>query len=75
MNYDYELDAFGLTCTGHIMFKVDQEFKDIPDGSVLKVITTENAIIEDLKSYCKKTGHEFLSYEISPPEYIIYVKK
>jgi TusA-related sulfurtransferase len=55
--------------------KVAEEFKKIPDGSVLKVIASDQGIIEDLKSYCKKTCHEFLSYDISGSEYIVYVKK
>ncbi|MCL5673408.1 MAG: sulfurtransferase TusA family protein [Deltaproteobacteria bacterium] len=74
MNYDYELDTYGLSCPVPIM-KVAEEFKKIPDGSVLKVIASDQGIIEDLKSYCKKTCHEFLSYDISGSEYIVYVKK
>ncbi|MHB8292616.1 MAG: sulfurtransferase TusA family protein, partial [bacterium] len=52
MNYDYELDTYGLSCPVPIM-KVAEEFKKIPDGSVLKVIASDKGIIEDLKSYCK----------------------
>jgi tRNA 2-thiouridine synthesizing protein A len=74
MNYDYELDTFGLSCPVPIM-KVAEEFKKIPDGSILKVIASDEGIIEDLKSYCKKTGHEFLSYNIAESEYTVYVKK
>ncbi len=72
--YDYELDTFGLSCPMPIV-KVTEEFKKIPDASVLKVISSDEGIIEDLKSYCRKMGHEFLSYEVNPPEYIVYVKK
>ncbi len=74
MDYDYELDTFGLSCPVPIL-KVKEEFENIPDGSVLKVTASDDGIIEDLKSYCKKTGHEFLSYEVNPPEYIVFVKK
>ncbi|MHB1663988.1 MAG: sulfurtransferase TusA family protein [bacterium] len=74
MNYDYELDTYGLSCPVPIM-KVAEEFKKIPDGSVLKIIASDQGIIEDLKSYCKKTGHTFLSHDISGSEYIVYVKK
>ena len=74
MNYDYEIDTFGLSCPMPIM-EVAEEFKKIPEGSVLKVTASDGGIIEDLKSYCKKTGHEFISYEINLPEYIVYVKK
>ncbi len=74
MNYDYELDTYGLSCPVPIM-KVAEEFKKIPDGSVLKVIASDRGIIEDLKSYCKMKEHTFLSYDISGSEYIVYLKK
>ena len=74
MKHDYELDTFGLSCPVPIM-KVAEEFKNIPEGSVLKIVASDEGIVEDLKSYCKKTNHEFLSYEISLPEYIVYVRK
>ncbi|MCL4542386.1 MAG: sulfurtransferase TusA family protein [Deltaproteobacteria bacterium] len=74
MKHDYELDTFGLFCPVPVM-KVIEELKNIPEGSVLKVIASDGGIIEDLKSYCKKTNHDFLSYEINLPEYIVYVKK
>lgn len=74
MKFDYELDTFGLSCPLPII-KVGDEFKNIPDGCILKVIASDGGIIEDLKRYCHRTGHEFLSYEENPPEYIVYVKK
>ena len=49
MNYDYELDTFGLSCPMPIM-EVAEEFKKIPDGAVLKVTASDEGIIEDLKA-------------------------
>ncbi len=74
MKHDYEIDTFGLSCPLPII-KVGEEFENIPEGSVLKVVASDEGIVEDLKSYCKRTNHEFLSYEINLPEYIVYVKK
>ena len=71
MNYDYELDTFGLSCPMPIM-EVAEEFKKIPDGSVLKVTASDEGIIEDLKSYCSIVSSAFISPVISFPVVIKY---
>ncbi len=46
MKHDYEIDTFGLSCPVPIM-KVAEEFKNIPEGSVLKVVASDEGIVED----------------------------
>lgn len=72
-SYDYELDTFGLSCPMPLMM-AKEELKKIPAGAVLKVTASDEGILQDMKDYCEKTGHEFLSQEINLPEYIVYVK-
>ena len=73
-HYDYELDTFGLACPLPII-KTKDEMKKIPEGSILKVISSDGGVIDDMKGFCRMKGHEFLSYEINLPEYIVYIKK
>lgn len=73
MDYDFEIDAFGLSCPMPLIM-AKEELKKIPSGSVLKVTASDEGIIQDMKDYCQKTGHTFLKEENNPPEYIVYVK-
>lgn len=44
-------------------------------GSVLEVLATDEAILEDLPAWCRATGHEFLGFENDLPIFRGYTRR
>ncbi len=44
-------------------------------GSVLEVLATDEAILDDLPAWCRAMGHEFLGFEAGPPVYRGYTRR
>ncbi len=74
MKADFTLDTFGLLCPMPIV-KTSKELKKMNIGQVLKVISSDEGIKEDMPAFCKSTGHQFLGLEENNGEFIVYVKK
>jgi tRNA 2-thiouridine synthesizing protein A len=64
-NSDYilSLDLKGLNCPIPIL-KTKKALMPLPEGSIIEVWTTDPASREDLKNFCKHTGHTLLSEEV-----------
>lgn len=71
---DVVLDAFGLICPMPIA-KTCQELKKIEVGQVLEVIADDEGIVEDMPSWCRTTGNEFLGIIEENGEYHAFVRK
>ena len=56
------LDCVGLYCP-QPLFETKQAIDKVGPGEVLEVYADDPAAEEDLKRFCKRTGHELLSYE------------
>lgn len=56
------LDCVGLYCP-QPLYETKQAIDKIGPGEVLEVLADDPAAEEDLKRFCKRTGHELLSYE------------
>ena len=74
MNFDVELDTKGLQCPVPIV-KTAKKMKELSVGQVLKIISTDEGIKEDMPAWCKSTGNEFLGLEEAGEVYTVYVKK
>jgi TusA-related sulfurtransferase len=68
------LDTLGLYCPMPIV-KTAKKIKDLKIGQVLKVISDDEGIKEDMPAWCKRTGNEFLRIEEGEGEYRVYVRK
>ena len=55
-----ELDATGLCCPGPLM-RVKSEMDTLSDGDTLKITASDMGFYEDIKAWCRSTGHELLS--------------
>ena len=74
MKADETLDCVGLYCPMPIV-KTAQTIKQMKTGEVLEVIADDKGIKQDMPSWCRTTGNEFLGMEEEGDEIKVYVKK
>lgn len=74
MNFDVELDTKGLQCPVPIV-KTAKKMKELSVGQILKIVSTDEGIKEDMPAWCKSTGNEFMGLEEAGEVYTVYVKK
>lgn len=74
MNFDVELDTKGLQCPVPIV-KTAKKMKELAVGQILKIVSTDEGIKEDMPAWCKSTGNEFMGLEEAGEVYTVYVKK
>ncbi len=66
-----ELDATGLCCPGPLM-RVKSEMDLLKDGDILKITASDMGFYEDIKAWCRSTGHDLLS--VSKEKGLIYAE-
>lgn len=54
-----KLDACGMQCPGPIM-KIADEIKNLEDGGIIEIKTTDAGFSSDIKSWCDSTGNTLL---------------
>lgn len=74
MNADQTLDCYGLLCPMPII-QTAQKIKQMKVGEILKVLSTDKGILEDMPAWCRQTGQEFLGIEEEGDVFVAYVKK
>lgn len=74
MKADVTIDCLGLYCPMPII-KTAEKIRDVSIGQTLEIISDDNGIVEDMPSWCKTTGQEFLGIEENGGEYKAYIKK
>ena len=57
-----EIDAKGMQCPGPIV-EVFKAAKAAQPGDEINVQVTDKGFLEDIKTWCKKTGNELVSLE------------
>jgi TusA-related sulfurtransferase len=61
-----EIDARGMQCPGPIV-EVFKAVKAMAPGDEVRVQATDSGFMEDIKTWCRKTGNELVSLEAGPP--------
>jgi TusA-related sulfurtransferase len=56
------LDCIGLFCP-QPLFQTREAIDSIEAGEILEMLSDDPAAEEDIKRFCKRTGHELLSFE------------
>jgi tRNA 2-thiouridine synthesizing protein A len=56
------LDCIGLFCP-QPLFQTREAIDSIAAGEILELLADDPAAEEDIKRFCKRTGHELLSFE------------
>lgn len=54
-----KIDACGMQCPGPIL-KISDEIKNINDGQVIEITTTDSGFKSDIQSWCESTGNKLL---------------
>lgn len=68
------LDTFGMLCPMPII-KTAARFKTLNPGDVLKVLSDDPGIKEDMPAWCKTSGNELLKIVEMGEEIHVYVRK
>lgn len=69
-----KIDACGMQCPGPIM-KLADAIKDLQDGEVVEIKTTDSGFKMDIVSWCNSTGNECLCVETENKIIKAYIKK
>jgi TusA-related sulfurtransferase len=68
------LDTFGLLCPMPII-KTAAKFKQLQRGDVLKVLSDDPGIKEDLPAWCITSGNQLIRIDEVEGEFHAYVRK
>jgi len=68
------LDTFGLLCPMPII-KTAARMKRLQRGDVLKILSDDPGVKEDMPAWCITSGNELLALEEVDDEFHCYVKK
>ena len=68
------LDAQGLNCPLPIL-KAKKALKDLPTGSMLRVLSTDPGSVADFQAFCRTTGNELLESTQDGKTYKFLIKR
>ncbi len=74
MEFDETLDAVGMMCPMPIVH-LSNRMKELEAGKVLLVKADDEGVIEDVPSWCNRTGDEYLDHEMDGEVILSYVRK
>lgn len=69
-----KLNACGLQCPGPIL-QVYNKMKQLNDGDILEVSATDPGFVNDIRTWCLRTGNTLLKAEKEDKEFIAIIKK
>ncbi|MDR0564143.1 MAG: sulfurtransferase TusA family protein [Azoarcus sp.] len=65
MEFDKDVDARGLSCPLPVL-RLKRALADLPNGRVVRVLTSDPASVKDFEAFVRQTGHEMLSQKEMP---------
>lgn len=71
---DKVLDAKGLNCPLPIL-KAKKALKDMTEGQVLEVLSTDPGSVADFQAFCRTTGNELIEHKEEDGIYIFQIGK
>jgi len=71
---DVTADIVYMMCPMHLL-KLQELIKTLEPGQVLEILTDYDGALEDIPSWCEKTGNEFLGIEETEDFYRFYIRK
>lgn len=74
MDSDETLDAVGMMCPMPIV-ELSKRMKELEAGTVLEILADDEGVVEDVPSWCNRTGNEYLGHEIEGEVVKSYVRK
>lgn len=73
-NINRFLDAKGLLCPEPVMM-LHKVIKEIDNGALIEVTTTDPSTLRDIPKFCMFLGHELIEQRTSGEEYIFLICK
>ncbi len=74
MDFEESLDAVGMMCPVPIV-ELAKKMKTLTPGTVLMLASDDEGVIEDVPSWCNRTGNEYLGHEEEGDIIRSYVRK
>ena len=71
---DHTLDAKGLNCPLPIL-KARKALKDVPQGEILEVLSTDPGSVADFQAFCRQTGNELMESTTEESVYRFLIKR
>lgn len=71
---DVTTDIVFMMCPMHLL-KLEEQIKELEHGQILEIMTDYDGALEDIPSWCEKTGNEFLGMKDSGDFFKFYIKK
>ena len=68
------LDCFGLYCP-EPLFQTRKQMDSLQIGEILEVFADDPASEEDIKRFCKRTGHDLALFEEVDGEFHFLIEK
>lgn len=69
----HEFDARGMKCPLPVL-KARKILKDLPEGTILEIRTTDPGAPSDFQHFCETTGHRLLGIEEGGQEALIRIE-
>ena len=71
---DETLDTLGLYCPVPV-WEAAKQIRRMQVGQVLEVLSDDDQIVEDMPTWCRRTGNEYLGLTQEGDEYRAFVRK
>ena len=71
---DDSIDTLGLYCPVPV-WEAAKRIKDMLPGQVLEVLSDDEGIVDDMPTWCLRTGHQLLSITQEGETYRLLVRK
>lgn len=71
---DVTADIVFMMCPMHLL-KLDEQMKYLEKGQILEILTDYDGALEDIPSWCERTGNEFFGIEETEDYYKFYIRK
>ena len=77
MDADHVLDGGDLDCGSGLVLLIREHMQRVPEGGVLELRSREHTVRDDLPSWCRMVGHEYLGSEpgASPEQTRYFVRR
>ncbi|WP_022728389.1 sulfurtransferase TusA family protein [Fodinicurvata sediminis] len=73
-NEPLRLDTRGLKCPLPVL-RARKAIKDVPEGGLLRVESTDPDSLQDFRAYCESTGHELVEQQEEDELFIHLIRK
>lgn len=71
---DETLDTLGLYCPVPV-WETAKRIKDMRPGQVIEVLSDDEGIMDDMPTWCRRTGQEYLGLYPEGPVLHVFVKR